>query len=163
DESRTALAAAEKEVERARQVTHEHRAAAHQLGQRAYAVLSRRSQLDSRRAKYETEGQNLASQAERMTRRLDAIAVESSAFGDRGVLAEMIETDVADAAVVESGLGAFATAVVVGTFEDAERAARFVEERKLGRCTFLALDSVVPAGAPVSGGVASLVRCAPEL
>jgi chromosome segregation protein len=83
--------------------------------------------------------------------------------GVRGLLAEMIETDAADASVVESALGSLATAVVVGTFADAERAARFVDEKKLGRCTFVALDTVAPQGPVAEGSVASRVRCAEEL
>ncbi len=255
DERRTALCLAEKQVESARAAASEQRAAAQQLSNRSYAVLSRRSQLDSRRGKFEVEEQNLASQAERLARRLDVIAVESSASGERlvaaeaesnaaaervregaerlaaaearvaaletelravresvssldrevsasrsrvdvlkslesrregvgegarklldearkgavelagvrGILAEMIETDAADAAVVESALGTLASAIVVATFEDAERAARFLDERRLGRCTFLPLDTVAPARAAVAGSIAERVRCADDL
>jgi chromosome segregation protein len=83
--------------------------------------------------------------------------------GVRGVLAELIETDAADASVVETALGALATAVVVGTFDDAERAARFLDEKKLGRCTFVPLDTVAPCGPAADGSVASRVRSAEEL
>jgi len=255
DERREALADAEKSVEGARHAATEERAAAHRLAERAYAVLSRRSQLSSRRGKLEAEGQSLASQGERLARRLDAIAVEASAFGERlagaeaeanasaermregaerlaaaearaasletslraardavssldrevaaaksriellrsletrregvgegakklcdeakkgaselsgvrGILAEMIETDAADAAVVETALGSFASAVVVGTFDDAVRATALLDAKRLGRCTFLPLDLVLAPRAPVADGVASHVRCAPEL
>jgi chromosome segregation protein len=255
DERRAALAAAEKEVERARRAATEERAGAERLAERAFAVLSRRSQLSSRRGKLEAEGQSLASQGERLTRRLDAIAVEASAFGERladaeaeanaaaertregaarlaaaearaasletelrasretvasldrevsaarsrvevlkslearregvgegarklldeakkgalelsgvrGILAEMIETDAEDAALVETALGALATAVVVETFADAERAAAFLDAKRLGRCTFLPLDVVESSRAPVEGGVSSLVRCKKDL
>jgi chromosome segregation protein len=255
DERRDALAVAERDVERARHAASEERAAAQRLSERAYAVLSRRSQLSSRRGKLEAEAQSLTTQSERLTNRLDAIAVEASAFGERlaaaeaeasaaaermrdgaerlaaaesrvaaletelraarenvssldrevsaakgrvellkslesrregvgegarklldeakkgapelagvrGILAEMIETDAADAPLVETALGALATAVVVATFDDAERAARFLDAKRLGRCTFLPLDVVEPARAPVAGGVASMVRCAAEL
>jgi chromosome segregation protein len=252
---RAALEAAEKEVERARSAASGQRQAAQQLAERAYAVLARRAQLDSRRGKIEAEDQNLASQAERLTRRRDSVAAESSAFGERlalaeadaaaggeraregtellasvetlaasldariavareaataidrdlsgarsrlevltalearregvgegakrlleekkkgvkelsgvrGLFAELIETGAADAPAVETALGAFATAVVVATFEDAERAARFVVEKKLGRCTFLPLDTVAGAHARVPGALAEAVRCANEL
>jgi chromosome segregation protein len=83
--------------------------------------------------------------------------------GVRGILAEMIETDTADASVVETALGALATAVVVGTFADAERAARFLGERKLGRCTFLPLDTVEPCAPAAKDAIAARVRCAEEL
>src|SRR5262249_24988422 len=79
--------------------------------------------------------------------------------GVRGLLVEMIETDVADAPLVESALGALATAVVVDTFDDAERAARLLDERKLGRCTFLPLDGVAPAREAGAEGLSRRVRC----
>jgi chromosome segregation protein len=252
---RADLEAAEKEVERARSAAAGHRHAAQQLAERAYAVLARRAQLDSRRGKIETEDQNLASQAERLTRRRDSVAAESAAFGERlaiaeadaaaaseragegaellaagetratsidarivtaresvnvldrevsgarsrldvlttlearregvgegakrlleeskkggaalggirGLLAEMIETGPDDASAVETALGTFASAVVVATFEDAERAARVVVERKLGRCTFLPLDTVAVERAPVAGSLAAAVKCADDL
>ena len=255
DERRATLAAAEKDVERTRLAASEGRAAAQKLGERAYSVLTRRSQLESRRGKLEAEGTSLASQSDRLGVRLSAIATESSAFGDRlaaaeaetaaaaermsrgaerlaaaeslvahleqtiraardtvsaldrevsaarsridvlkslearregvgegakrlveearrnpaalpgvrGILAELVETDVSVAAVVETALGSLASAVVVATFEDAERAARFLDEKRLGRCTFLPLDSVAPAGPSVEGGISSLVRCAGEM
>ena len=62
-----------------------------------------------------------------------------------------------------SALGGLATAVVVATFEDAERAARVVDEKRFGRCTFLALDTVAPARAPIDGSVASRVRCSEQM
>ncbi len=104
----------------------------------------------------------------------DARKGEAALRGVRGLLVEMLETDAAHAAVVETALGAFATAVVVETFDDAERAIAYVEQKKLGRCTFLPLDAVVESVAEVASAgdgpaegpgdrVAQFVRCADDL
>ncbi len=79
--------------------------------------------------------------------------------GVRGLLVELIETDAADAAEVESALGAYASAVVVETFADAETAADVLVTDRLGRCVLVPLDGVRASAPSVKGSLASRVRC----
>lgn len=81
----------------------------------------------------------------------------------RGMLADLIEADAASASAVETALGACATAIVVETLEDAERAVAAVRERKLPRCVFLPIDSMTPAGGIPAEGLHRSVRCADDL
>ncbi len=88
--------------------------------------------------------------------------------GVRGVLADLIETDVADAEAVELALGPAAEGIVVETFEDARRAVTLLQEEGIGRALFLPLDSVraaapSPEGAVAGRAAAAAVRCADDL
>mgnify|MGYP001244144106 CR=1 FL=1 len=93
-----------------------------------------------------------------------ARAGETELAGVRGLLAEFVETDAADAPLVESALGAYASAVVVATFADAERAAAYLARKRLGRCLLVPLDDI--RAAAVGAGAESLaarVRCADDI
>ncbi len=83
--------------------------------------------------------------------------------GVRGLLVECLTTDAADAGAVESALGAYASAVVVDTFADAERAAAYLGQKRLGRCLLLPLDSVRAAAPAVADALSGAVRCDADL
>ena len=79
--------------------------------------------------------------------------------GVRGLLVELIQTDADVASAVESALGAYASAVVVDSFADAERVAAHLADRRAGRCLLLPLDQVVPQHAIADGALSRVVRC----
>lgn len=103
--------------------------------------------------------------AEGPRRFLDAARKEPGAFpAIRGLFTDLIETDADAAGDVETALGAFATAIVVETFADAELGVRAARDRKLPRCILLPLDAMSPIE-PAAGlrGLSSSVRCADDV
>jgi len=84
---------------------------------------------------------------------------EAELSGVRGLLVESLETAASDAGPVESALGAYASAVIVDTFADAERAAAYLGRKRLGRCLLLPLDGVHSVAPAAGGALAGAVKC----
>ncbi len=105
------------------------------LDRAVHAARSRLDVLTALRDRHEGVGRG----AKRI---LEEAARAGGLHGVRGVLAELVESEVADAEAVELALGPFAEAIVVETFEDARAAIVLLKEEGIGRALFLPLDSV---------------------
>ncbi len=69
---------------------------------------------------------------------------EKRLMGIRGVVSKLINTKSEYSVAVETALGAAAGNIVVNTDTDAKRAINYLKERRLGRATFLPLNSITP-------------------
>ncbi|MCU0724802.1 MAG: chromosome segregation protein SMC [Planctomycetes bacterium] len=80
-----------------------------------------------------------------------AALAEGGLSGIRGVVADLVEVDAAEAGAVELALGPCAQAIVTETLGDAIRAIEWLKGEALGRALFIPLSEVREAG-PVYGG-----------
>jgi chromosome segregation protein len=129
------------------------------------AVHAARSRLDVLTALRDRhEGVGLGAR-----RILEEAAKAGGLQGVRGVLAELLEAEPADAEAVELALGPFAESIVVESFDHARAAITLLKEEGIGRALFLPLDALraraagLPAGPAASRPAADAVRCADDL
>ena len=135
------------------------------LDRAVHAARSRLDVLTALRDRHEGVGRGPKRILEEAAR---AAAPGGGLRGIRGVLAELVDADPADAEAVELALGPFAEAIVVETFEDARAAITLLKEEGIGRALFLPLDGVrvfetppLPAAVPLRAAAAA-ARCPEE-
>lgn len=118
------LAEAESAVDAARRDTHERRAAAAKLAEKAFENLGRQSRLASQRSRCEAESRSLEDRSARLAARAESIAVESADAARRLETAEI--AGVESAARLEDS----AAGVAAGDARIAELEARVRKERE---------------------------------
>jgi chromosome segregation protein len=155
------LAAAEQHATEVEAAAAEARVREAALDREVSALRSRRDVLQALDESREGVGEGASALLDAARTSPDELA------GVRGLLADLVEADGADAVLVETALGPYATAVVVDRFADAERAVAHLAERGLGRVVLLPLDTVsaegTPAVPPGARSVLDAVRCADDV
>ncbi|QDU34498.1 Chromosome partition protein Smc [Poriferisphaera corsica] len=154
----------EHEVQRGEQFDSQQKEISQQLGD----CKQERSALDSRRGVLQEmeENQEGVSDPVKAVLALSETEGEGSAFGFvRGMLAELIEADVEDAAIVEAALGEYQQAIVVDRLADicSSEGGKEAIEALGGRVAFLAIDQpMLPSQLGMNKGVAG-VKCVLDL
>jgi chromosome segregation protein len=114
------------------------------LGQLLARAKEEASALDSRRdllADLETRGEGIPAAVRRVT---ESIAASGAAERWRGMVADLIEVDVAHATVIESALGPAEKLLVADRQDDVLALARQLQGQLTGQVRFLALDAMTP-------------------
>jgi chromosome segregation protein len=115
------------------------------LGQQLARAKEKASALDSRREllqDLEARGEGIPAAVRRVT---EAIAAGGAADRWRGMVADLIEVDVAHALVIESALGPAEKLLIADRQEDILALARSLQGQLPGQVRFLAADALAPA------------------
>ncbi len=124
------------------------------LGERVAAARQRASGLESRRElleDLERRGEGIPAAVRKAD---EAIRESGRADRWRGMVADLIEVDVAHAVFIESALGQAEKLLVADHRADVLALARQLEGQLPGQVRFLALDAIDPAGDDPPGGAA---------